>query len=414
MRSDHENKLLKIFQASIKAVNGRTCVRKYLANHSGPEPTHIIAIGKAASAMMLGALDHVGENLQQGLVITRQGHLDSALENIPYINCLESAHPVPDISSLEAGDELIRFITEAPEQAEFLFLISGGTSSLVEVLPDHVNLEILQQVNDWLLLSGLDIHRINEFRQSISLIKGGRLAEYLEGRPALCLLISDVSGDDPAIIGSGLLVRKSNGHGLTDENLPGWIKELSGRLPPVPDHADSDNIEVHVIASIQDAMLAAKQQSDDLGYHTILHPKLLSGDAVIVGEWLAQVLMTEAGNDPVVHIWGGETTIRLPEVLGVGGRSQSLALAAAQQIKNNNRIALMAVGTDGTDGPGEDAGALVDGDTIMRGEQDDLDAQDCLDRADAGSFLQASGDLIHTGPTGTNVMDIVIGLRTEV
>ena len=132
MRSDHENKLLGIFQASISAVNGQACVQKYLKNQPWSKPTHIIAIGKAASAMMLGALDHVGKGLQQGLVITRQGHLDAALKNIPYINCIESMHPVPDISSLEAGAELIRFITEAPEYAEFLFLISGGTSSLNE------------------------------------------------------------------------------------------------------------------------------------------------------------------------------------------------------------------------------------------------------------------------------------------
>lgn len=414
MRLDHNRNLLKIFQASISAVNGRTCVRKYLANHSESEPTHIIAIGKAASSMMLGALDHAEENLQNGLVVTKQGHLDAALKNIPRINCIESTHPVPDISSLEAGAELIRFIAEAPEQAEFLFLISGGTSSLVEVLPDHVSLEILQQVNDWLLSSGLDIHQINEVRQSLSLIKGGRLAEYLQGRAALCLLISDVPGDDPTIIGSGMLLRKSKGLRLIDENLPGWIRELAERLLPVPDHGDSDNIEVHVIANIQDAMQAAKRQSDELGYHTVLHSELLSGNTISMGEGLAQVLIAEESSDQVIHIWGGETTISLPEVPGHGGRNQSLALAAAQTIKGDNRIVLLAMGTDGTDGPGEDAGALVDNDTIIRGEQDGLDVQDCLDRADAGSFLQASGDLIHTGPTGTNVMDIVIGLKAEV
>ncbi len=215
MKLIHEKKLLEIFQASLKAVNGRTCVRKYLKNSPQSNPTHIVAIGKAASSMMLGALDYVGENLQQGLVITKQGHLDVALEKIAGLTCLESAHPVPDIRSLEAGAGLVRFLKEAPEEAEFLFLISGGTSSLVEVLPDHVSLEMLQRVNEWLLSGGLDIHQMNEVRQSISLIKGGRLAEYLQGRSTLALLISDVPGDDPAGIGSGLLTKKNRTTGLT-------------------------------------------------------------------------------------------------------------------------------------------------------------------------------------------------------
>lgn len=416
MKISHQKHLLEIFQASLAAVNGRICVRKYLTEYSSVNSTHVVAIGKAASAMMLGAFDHFQDNRKQGLLITRHGHLDAVLEKNPQIYCIQAGHPVPDANSIEAGAELVRFISGAHVDASFLFLISGGASSLVEVLPDYIDLDELQRVNQWLLSSGLDIVQMNAIRQSISHIKGGRLLECLGERSALVLLISDVPGDDHTVIGSGLLVRNTL-NSQFDIDLPDWIHDLLEKRQPMDENrlccSDSDNVEVHVIACIQDAMQAATIQADKLGYQTIVHRELISGDTISVGEGLAKLLISEEHNSPVVHIWGGETTMKLPDAPGVGGRNQCLALAAAQQIKDDNRIALIAAGTDGTDGTGEDTGALVDGDTIKRGEMDDLDAQDCLNRADAGTFLQASGDLIYTGPTGTNVMDLVIGVKVS-
>lgn len=418
MKISHQKNLLEILQASLIAVNGRVCVRKHLAENSSISPTHVIAIGKAAAAMMLGALDHFEAGFQQGIVITKYGHLDAAFKKHPLIFCMQAGHPIPDENSIEAGAELVRFITRAPVDASFLFLISGGTSSLVEVLPDYIGLDDLQRANQWLLSSGLDIVQMNAIRQSISLIKGGRLLGFLGERSALALLISDVPEDDPAVIGSGLLVRSNLGSPI-DVGLPNWIQRLLEKQQPViegrycENRENRENVEMHVIAGIQDAMHAASIQADKMGYHTVNHHELISGDTISAGKSLAKILISEEHNCSIVHIWGGETTMKLPDVPGMGGRNQCLALAVAQQIKDDKWIALIAAGTDGTDGTGEDAGALVDGDTIMRGELGDLDAQDCLDRADAGAFLQASGDLIYTGPTGTNVMDIVIGVKVN-
>jgi glycerate 2-kinase len=177
---------------------------------------------------------------------------------------------------------------------------------------------------------------------------------------------------------------------------------------PVEKAADAAELDVNVIANLRMAREAAAREAEALGYEARVSHAFLSGDAENVGRRLALELQDAW---PGVYVWGGEPSVCLPPQPGRGGRNQHLALAAANVIAGRDDIIFLSAGTDGTDGPGEDAGALVDGGTLGRGERDGFKAEACLRSADSGSLLEASGDLINTGPTGTNVMDLIIGLK---
>jgi len=407
--------LLSIYKSALSAVNGRKTVAAFLREHSYPTPLALIAVGKAATDMAAGAFDVLGSDIRQALLITKLGHLDKQqLQGYPIL-CLEAAHPVPDESSLAAGQALLQFIENLPPHYPVLFLISGGASALVEVLVPGVSLADLQRVNRWLLASGLDIHAMNQIRKSISAIKGGRLATYLKKHPVLNLLISDVPGDDLQAIGSGLLTQPkiskippnallTNG----ESSLPDWLRTLTANAHDCP--SCFSNIEQHIIAHPAIARQGACEAAKPLGYAIFNHDILIVGEAEQAGRILAQQLCT--GN-PGIFIWSSETTVHLPENPGQGGRCQSLALAAACEMAGQKEIFLLAAGTDGNDGPGQIAGALVDGGTLKRGKRKGFNAAHCLEQADAGRFLAASGNLIETGPTGTNVMDILIGLKVK-
>ncbi len=406
--------LLSIYKNALSAVNGSKTIAAFLREHSYTIPLALIAVGKAATDMAAGAFDVLGEQITQALLITKLGHLDKQrLQGYPVL-CLEAAHPVPDESSLAAGQALLDFIENLPPHYPVLFLISGGASALVEVLVHEVSLADLQRVNRWLLASGLDIHAMNQIRKSISAIKGGRLATYLKKHPVLNLLISDVPGDDLQAIGSGLLTQHKIPNPLNPlfkngkNSLPDWLQSLTTKAHDCP--SCFSNIEQHIIAHPAIARQGAYEAAKPLGYAIFNHDTLIVGEAEEAGRILAQQLCT--GN-PGIFIWSSETTVHLPENPGQGGRCQSLALAAACEMAGQKEVFLLAAGTDGNDGPGEMAGALVDGGTLKRGKRKGFNAAHCLAQADAGRFLAASGDLIETGPTGTNVMDILIGLKAK-
>lgn len=406
--SSHRHNLLSILQHALLAVNGRQCVADTLRKNPLQGPVVVLAIGKAAASMAQGAEDVLGEQITDGLVITKHGHSGGC--KLP---CIEAGHPVPDEKSLQAGQALLDCLARSAKDSTILFLISGGASALVEVLPEGVDAGDLARMNDWLLASGMDIARMNRVRKSLSMIKGGRLATFLEGRPAVGLLISDVIGDDLAVIGSGLLAATPPDiMGLADITLPNWFSSLTGLAGPMPAASAEwfKNIQLTVIASLNRACAAAAEKADALGYDVFMHPDMFCCDAESTGIRLSTAVM----NGPeVLHIWGGETVVELPANPGRGGRNQQLALSAAINLQGRPECLLLAAGTDGSDGPGQDAGALVDGESLARGESEGLDATACLQAFDAGRFLEASGDLISTGPTGTNVMDIVLGLKTD-
>jgi glycerate 2-kinase len=385
-RGDPRRKLLlHLFQKALASVDGRLCVREALsvppAAHAQPRRVWAAAVGKAASAMMLGAQDALGQALERGLQITKDGHTAPPIYGHPHIEILESAHPVPDQRSLAAGARLLEWVAAAPPDVELLFLISGGSSSLVEALVPGATLAQLMQLNAQGLASGLAIGELNARRAQLSRIKGGRLAAQLQGRPARALFISDVPGHDPAVIGSGLMG---------------------------PSGPTEDGIERRVIASIDIAGKAARAEAQALGLEVWRDTQAFDGPAERLAVRFAHELHM---NVDQVRIWGGESVVNLPENPGRGGRNQHLALAAARVIAGHDNLMLLVAGTDGTDGVTSDAGGLVDGETCSRVALATLDVQKCLETADSGSALAAAGDLIHTGPTGTNVGDLVIGLK---
>ena len=319
--------------------------------------------------------------------------------------CLEADHPVPGQASLNAGKALIDFLHRCPASARFLFLISGGASSLVEVLPSGLDLSALRKLTDSLLAGTYSISEMNRVRKSVSLIKGGGLLSYLGTRETTALLISDVPGDDPAVIGSGLLVPETQRAPLPRLPLAA-AKLLEGRELNNTEFASHQAcVSIKIVATLEDAKQAAAHSAKALGYRVTIHPEFLQGNVEKVAASIVKILHEAK---PGIHIWGGETTVDLPAHPGRGGRNQHLALALALELKATPGIYALAAGTDGTDGPTDDAGGIIDPGSIRRGGKQGIDARRCLEGADAGRFLRASGDLVSTGPTGTNVMDLLI------
>lgn len=377
--------LLHLFRTALASVDGRACVREALKapTASGAEPKRVwaAAVGKAASSMMLGAYDALGARLERALLITKDGHVSPEVLAAPGIEVIESAHPMPDERSLAAGARLLEWVSQLPEDVEPLFLISGGASSLAEALVPGATLEQLMDLNARGLASGLAIGELNAQRAQLSRIKGGRLAAQIAGRRARALFISDVPGHDPAVIGSGLMG---------------------------PSGAPNDLIERQIVASIDRAADVALAEAQRLGLNAFRHPETFDGPAERLAVRFAHELHM---NVHQVRIWGGESVVTLPENPGRGGRNQHLALAAARVMAGQDNLLLLVGATDGTDGVTQDAGALVDGDTCSRVALAELDVQQCLQSANSGAALAAAGDLIHTGPTGTNVGDLIIGLK---
>ncbi len=383
-RETHRRRLLEIFHAGLAAVEGGRRVEAWLSGHPLAGPVWLLALGKAAAAMAEGARRVLGDAIRDGLVVTQAG----AGRPLPW-PVLVGGHPVPDRRSLAAGRRVLAFVDALPADARVLCLLSGGASALVEAPAQGVGLELLAALNRWILASGMDIRQANRLRASLSRIKGGRLAARLAPRPVTALALSDVPGDDPATIGSGPLT--------PPEDPP----------PPCRPGGGLAGHPVHIIGTNGDARRAMGAAAGD--YRVVEHREPLTGPVEGAVQRIATAL--EAAPPGTLGIYGGETTVRLPARPGRGGRCQHLALGVARALAGTGGWLLLAAGSDGADGPGGDAGALVDGRTVARGEAAGLDAGASLAAADSGRFLAASGDLLHTGPTGTNVMDLVLALR---
>lgn len=405
--------LLTIFSKGLEAVNGQYCVSHSLSQNRLPtKKVWVVAVGKAASSMMSGAADYFNSidpsiaQLVSGLVITKRGHGIAVDDD--RIELIESDHPFPTERSLEAGSRLVDFVRQVPETDTLLFLISGGTSALVEVLPEDTSLEQLDTLNHWLLSNPWSIGEINQVRQSVSCIKNGRLLGCIHTPHIIQLTISDVSNNDLSIIGSGLLVPGAKLDAGSSITLPDWVKQMQGRCPsvsistPFETHAEHQIIADNVLARE-----AINRYASSVGLKVLLN-ETIEGEVNTVSHAIAKTLKE---GDAGLYVWGGETVVDLPKKPGRGGRCQSLALLVAEAIDQQNDIVVLAAGTDGTDGPGDVAGALIDGMTIQRGRQLGLDSAQELIHANAGCYLEETGDLIDTGPTGTNVMDLVIGMK---
>jgi hydroxypyruvate reductase len=365
--------LIQIWNAAVAAVSGYQAVAHALISDSSFNPDLVLAVGKAAVGMCQGALDNLPPC--DALVVTKYDHADAGILARHRMQVIEAAHPIPDHKSLAAGQALLERMRAVPADGRVLLLVSGGASALAEALPEGMSLADLQALTDEMIAGGKTIGQINARRKQTSLIKDGKLIAACNGAEVRVYAISDVEGDSIAVIGSGL-----------------------GDC-----HRATIRAQSTIIASNQIAREFAARQAHDLGLTVRLNQESLYGDvfelAAIVGE---QLRRAEAG----VYIWGGEPTVILPQNPGRGGRNQSLALALSEHIAGLDNLSLLVAGTDGSDGPTTAAGGLIDGNTWSDPEA----ARSALQNADAGSYLEQHDSLFVTGPTNTNVMDLVIAI----
>ncbi len=399
--------LLRIFHAAVHAVSGDASVERALQGQIDDQ-VFLVAVGKAAAAMTEGALRVLGDHLIDGLVITKYDHLSDEIHTRKRLRCIESAHPVPDQNSLQAGQSLKDYLRKLPASAELVFLTSGGTSALVEALPAGVSLQDLMRVNEYLLASGYSIGEMNYIRKSLSEIKGGRLAKSLRNRKTLQLLISDVPGDELGAIGSGLLIPPHNDPALALD-LPQWLRDLQQLNCEAPAAQDPvwSSIDTKIVASNAIACAAAADYARAQGLRVCLENGQLDEDVDVAAKHISDVLK-DPDSGPGVYIWGGETTVKLPAKPGRGGRNQHMTLRLASNLADMPGWQILCCGTDGSDGPTSDAGGMLSDQQFVDTLRSGLDAEASLASADAGSFLDQAQALVTTGPTGTNVMDLVI------
>jgi hydroxypyruvate reductase len=405
-RDSRRDFLLSLLARGLEAVDGRVRMRAALAGRADLHGAWLLAAGKAAAAMTLGALDALGGRVERALVVSQAGSFGDELGHDARVDCMAGEHPVPGTGSLAAGAAALRMAEALPTGRPLLLLVSGGASSLLESLPEGVSLDDLQRVAHWALSSGEPIRRVNAVRRRLSALKDGRLLARLAHGAVEGYFISDVPGDDPAVVGSGLLAPAGGPAGM--DGLPDWLAVmLAATAVPRP---PALRVPVQCVGSLDDALDAVETAARAAGMPVVRSRRRLHGPAVDVARQVCHAL---AQGPAGLWLGGGETTVVLPARVGRGGRNQHLALAAARAIAGRDDLLLLAAGTDGADGNTADAGALVDGGSVERGRDAGLDPDDCLARADSGAFLEAGGDLVHTGSTGTNVGDVVLGLRWE-
>lgn len=370
VQTDARAQLAHLWQAGVDAVRGDACVAAALSDIRPDPPDAILAVGKAAGAMAHATYAHFDPDVP-GLIVTKYGHL-ADIDLPPAARTIEAAHPVPDANSLEAGSQLCAAVTQMSKASHLLFLVSGGASALAEVPAAGLTLADVTGDNARLLAQGLDIHAMNRHRITRSKIKGGKLLALFPGAQITVLAMSDVEGDDIGIIGSGL-----------------------GAVPATTSAASTTRI----VASNAIARAAVAKAATAAGLTVRENAEALYCDVATAAQTIADTLRPDA---PGLYIFGGEPTVVLPEAPGRGGRNQALALLLAKHLRGQARVTALVAGTDGTDGPTEDAGGFADGALWGHG------AEDALTRADAGSYLAAHNALFTCGPTGTNVMDIAL------
>ncbi len=387
----------------------------------GEGPLLLLGAGKAAAALGRAAAARLAGEPLRGRIIVKRGH---RLE-IPGVTVEEAGHPVPDRDSAEATGRLLADLRAAGRRGRALLLLTGGASALLAAPVPGITLEEKSEVNSLLLKSGADIHRMNTVRKHISAVKGGQLLPLLPPGRAGALLISDVVGDSLASIGSGPATPDPTTFGEAlgvlrefdlESRVPAsvlarLVEGAAGRVPETPKSADRP-LPHRILASNRRALDAAGRAAADLGYEVEVFGRDLTGDLHPAARRFADRLLElrEAGRRAAL-VGGGELTLRVRGG-GRGGRCQEFALAAAGRLAGTPGAAILAAGTDGTDGPTDAAGAFADGGSADRARRAGFDPAETLRRNDSGSLFGATGDLLVTGPTGTNVMDLLLGLAS--
>jgi hydroxypyruvate reductase len=374
----------------------------------------LIAIGKAAWRMANAAYDSVGPQITRGCVITKDGHSRGP---IGALEIFEAAHPVLEQRNLDATRRALAMAEGLSEKDTVLFLVSGGGSALFELPIEGVTLENIADMTSQLLACGADIVEINTLRKRISSVKGGRFAQVCAPARVRSVVLSDVLGDRLDSIASGPAYPDSS----TCEDAVSIVRKYGLNLPSnildrlsVETPKKLDNVVTQITGSVPVLCEAAKKSLTERGFAVTLLTTTLDCEAAAAGAFFAalareSVRGRQTRTAPVAFIAGGETVVKL-KGKGKGGRCQEMALAAALGLQGLNEVAFAAVGSDGTDGPTDAAGGVVDGATTQRIRSRGLDPHGMLDDNDAYHALEASGDLVITGPTGTNVNDLIMAL----
>lgn len=380
--------LVDLFEAALAAVRGDRLAAEALA---ADPPRHVIAIGKAGEALAQGAWRAGGHTLRSGFLAVPRGYETGELDAGAPFARHAGAHPLPDDSSLAAGEALERYVAGLPSGEAVAVLLSGGGSACVESLAPGVDLALLRRVTSWLMASGLPIAGVNAVRARFSRLKGGGLARWLQGRPVRALVLSDVFGEGDAWVAGAPLSPVVE----TLPPLPGWLQKLVDSLPSPPRTA----------AQSLDRLAGNREAIDAVRLHGARVCGILDGTVSEAADTLVACIgQADAGT----YAWGAEPTIELPAAAGRGGRCRHLGLAVAERLARRGDWTLLAAGTDGWDGTDAVAGVCVDGATAERGRKRGRDAAEALRVADSGGFFAGSGEEVVTGPTGTNVNDLVI------
>jgi len=433
LRSD----AVAIFNAAVRAVDAANAVTRSVhvngavlevANRSYSladfQNIYVLGAGKAAVPMAQAVETLLGERVSGGIVVTKYGQG----RRLRKIRVIEAAHPIPDLAGEEAAQRIAAIAQQATAQDLLFFLVSGGGSALMPYPVDGLTLAEKQTVTHLLLRSGATIQETNMLRRHLSQLKGGKLARLAYPAQVVTLIVSDVVGDSLEDIASGPtapdlsryadcweIIRKYR----LQDSIPAAVRAtldrgIRGEIAETVKAGDAAFVNVNniIIASNRHATEAARGHAEHLGYRATVLSNTIEGESREVAKRQAAAFkkfLTELLPEPLCFISGGETTVTVTGD-GVGGRNQEYALAAAIELAGARGVVALCAGTDGIDGPTDAAGAVVDGATVSRGRMQGCDAAAFLARNDAYHFLQATADLLITGPTDTNVMDLQVML----
>ncbi|MCC6545164.1 MAG: glycerate kinase [Nitrospirae bacterium] len=442
----NRKKLISIFDAALKSVESYDSVRKSISLRNEEiiingqvaykindfNKLVVVGAGKATAPMAQAVEDIFGERIDNGIIIVKYGHTRPLKKIIQ----IEASHPLPDASGLAGTNSIMEMLHNADAKTLVICLLSGGASSLLVSPVGDITLDDKKYVTDLLLKAGATINELNVLRKHISGVKGGRLAEMAYPASVVTLVLSDVIGDRLDVIASGPTVPDSStfrdamdviGKYKLEDKVPDSVlryigKGLQGEIEetPMQDGVLFGNVRNVIVGSIKQALAAAAEKAESLGHKAEIIATDIQGDVSQVAGYLAEKAIEakkplKNGSEPVCLLSGGETTVAV-KGKGLGGRNQELALAFAMAIEGEKGITMLSAGTDGTDGPTDAAGAIVDGETFSLACKYGIDPITYLGNNDSYNFFKNLDSLtgMHhhmiTGPTWTNVMDMQIML----
>lgn len=384
---------------------------------------YVLAAGKAAASMSRGTEKVLGDKITNGHVVTKYGYGT----NLKYLTLTEAGHPIPDAEGVKGTQKIVHIARQATENDLVICLISGGASALMVDFPEGVTLDDLKRTNELLTKCGADITEINTVRKHLSKIKGGQLARMLFPATTVCLVLSDVIGDRLDVIASGPTVGDSSSfadaltiidkyslQNLLPSSVLHYLHEgTDGSVTdtPKPDNSIFQNVHNYIIGSNGIALENSAKKAMKLGFETHIVTDSLQGDVTEAANFILQTIENQkaTGNESVCLLFGGESTVKVSGN-GLGGRNQHLALYLATKICYKKDITILCAGTDGTDGPTNAAGAVVDHETETKSVEKGINPNYYLTNYDSYHFFQQVGGHIITGNTGTNVMDIIVAI----